>query len=99
MVQVSLRVRDKSIKTSESIRNRGVAFDSRMSISVQVGPLCTGLTHQLRAISRIPRFLHFDTCHLVIRVLVLSRLDYANGLLLTRQTSAGYNASRTGQPS
>ena len=51
-------------------------------MSKQVGSLCTSLTHQLRNISRIRRFLDFDTCHLVIRALVLSRLDYANGLLL-----------------
>ena len=33
-------------------------------------------------ISRNRRFLDRDTCHLVVRTLILSRLDYGNGLLL-----------------
>ncbi|KAJ8046308.1 hypothetical protein HOLleu_04936 [Holothuria leucospilota] len=79
MVQVSLRVGDNpSIPLTVLV----ILFDSQMSMSEQVGSLCTSLTHQLRYISRIRRFLDFDTCHLVIRALVLSRLDYANGLLL-----------------
>ena len=79
---VSLMVGDKLIKPSDNVRNLGVVFDSQMSMSAHVKSLCASLTYQLRNISRIRRFLDFDTCHLVIRSLVLSRLDYGNGLLM-----------------
>ena len=51
-------------------------------MSGHVKYLCSSLTYQLRSISRIRRFLDRDTCHLVIRALVLSKIDYGNGLLL-----------------
>ena len=53
-----------------------------MSMSGHVNSLCSSLTYQLRNISRICRFLDYDTCHLVTCALVLSRIDYGNGLLL-----------------
>lgn len=53
-----------------------------MTMSAHVKSLCSSLTYQLRNISRIRRFLDFDTCHLVVRALILSRIDYGNGLLM-----------------
>ena len=53
-----------------------------MSMNAYVKSLCTSLTMQLRNITRIRRFLDVDTCHLIIRSLILSRLDYGNALLL-----------------
>ena len=82
MSPVALRVGDAYISPSDTIRNLGVMFDSTMSMSAQVKSLCNSLTYQLRNITRLRRFLDFDTCHLIIRALVLSRLDYGNGLLL-----------------
>ena len=82
MPPVSLRVGDKTIYPSSSVRNLGVIFDTQMSMSAHVRSLCSSLTYQLRNISRIRRFLDYDTCHLVVRALVLSKIDYGNGLLL-----------------
>lgn len=79
---VSLRVGDKLINPSDTVRNLGVLFDSQMSMSSHVKNLCSSLTYHLRNISRIRRFLDYDTCHHVIRALVLSKIDYGNGLLL-----------------
>ena len=82
MLPVSLNVGDKSISPSDRVRNLGIIFDSQMSMSGHINNLCSSLTYQLRNISRIRRFLDYDTCHLVVRALVLSRIDYGNGLLL-----------------
>jgi hypothetical protein len=82
MLPVTLRVGDKTICPSDTVRNLGVVFDTHMSMSSHVSSLCSSLTYQLRNISRIRRFLDYDTCHLVIRALVLSKIDYGNGLLL-----------------
>ena len=42
---------------------------------------------QLRNITRIRKYLDRDTCHLAVRALVLSRLDYGNALLLGSTSS------------
>ena len=78
---VSLLVGDKVIEPSENVRNLGVLFDSSMCMHFHITTLCSSLTYQLRNINRIHKFMHFDTCHLIIRALILSRLDYGNGLL------------------
>ena len=82
VLPVSLNIGDKSISPSDRVRNLGVVFDSQMSMSGHINSLCSSLTYQLRNISRIRRFLDYDTCHLVTRALVLSRINYGNGLLL-----------------
>ena len=82
MAPVVLRVGDTDVTPSDTVRNLGVMFDSTMTMAVHVKALCGSLTYQLRNISRLRRFMDFDTCHLVVRALVLSRLDYGNGLLL-----------------
>ena len=82
MSPVSLLVEVKTILPADSVRNLGVAFDSQMSMSMHVKTLFRSLTFQIPNISRIRRFLDFDTCHLIVHALILSRLDYGNGLLL-----------------
>lgn len=61
MSPVSLLVEDSTISPSDSVRNLGVIFDSQMSMSPHVKSLCTNLNFQLRNISRIRRFLDYDT--------------------------------------
>ncbi|XP_071807967.1 uncharacterized protein [Asterias amurensis] len=78
---VTLRIGTKIIQPSESVRNLGIVFDTSLSMNAQVTSLCKGLNYQMRNISRIRRFLDKDTCHLVVRALILTRLDYGNALL------------------
>ena len=51
-------------------------------MSPHIASLCSSTTYHLRNITRIRRFLDRDSCHQVVRSLVLSRLDYANAVLL-----------------
>ncbi len=76
-----LKVGDTAVKPSNSVRNLGVNLDSNLSMDAHISRLCQTLNFQLRNIARIRRFLDKDTCHHVVRALVLSRLDYANSLL------------------
>ena len=78
---VSLRVGTKIINPADKVRNLGIVFDSSMSMTPQITSLCTTLNYQLRSISRIRKFLDQTTCHLVIRALVLSKMDYGNALI------------------
>ena len=78
MSPVTLLVKGKTILPADSVRNLGVVFDSQMSMSMHVKTLHKSFTFQLRNISRIKRFLDFEICHLIVRALVLARLDYGN---------------------
>ena len=77
---VLLKVGSESITLADTIRNLGVIFDAQMTMVAHIKSLCTNLNYQLRNISRIRRFLDHDTCHLIVRALILSRMDYGNGL-------------------
>ena len=87
MPPVSLRIGDMEILPTENVRNLGVIFDRQMTMTSHISSLCSSLNYQLRNISRVRRFLDVDTCHLVVRSLILSRIDYGSGLLLGSNTS------------
>ena len=78
---VQLDVGGTLISPSETIRNLGVIFDSCMSMSYHISHIWSTVTFYLRNISRIRRFIDQSACHNAVRSLVLSRIDYCNGLL------------------
>ena len=87
MPPVHLQIGTEIVLPSETVRNLGVLFDNQLSMSSHVTSLCTNVTYHLRNITRIRRFLDRDSCHHIIRSLVLSRLDYANAILLGSKAS------------
>ena len=52
-----------------------------MSMTDHVKSVVKSVNYHLRNIYRIRRFITFDSCHHLVRSLVLSRLDYANSAL------------------
>ncbi len=82
MPPVHLDLGTETVHPSDTIRNLGIIFDCHMSMSPHISSLCQSITYQLRNISRIRRFLDINSCHHIVRSLVLSRLDYGNALLL-----------------
>ena len=78
---VQLNVGSTLISPSETIRNLGVIFDHRMSMSHHISHICSTVTFYLRNIARIRRFIDQSACHNDVRSLVLSCIDYCNGLL------------------
>ena len=52
-------------------------------MSYHISHICSTITFYLRNISRIRRFIDQSACHNAVRSLVLSRIDYCNGLLST----------------
>ena len=78
---IQLDVDGTLISPSETIRNLGVIFDSRMSMSRHISHICSTVTFYLKNISRIRRFIDQSACHNAVRSLVLSRIDYCNSLL------------------
>ena len=74
----SIVINGSSILPSKTVRNLGVVLDPSLSLASHVTMLTSTLYFLLRTIRRT---LTNDACHALIRTLVLSRLDYCNGLL------------------
>ena len=66
---------------SPSICNLGVIFDNFMTTAEHITNLSRSINWQLRNLNRIRKFLDTDTCHNIVRILILSKLDYFNSLL------------------
>ena len=79
---VHLLIGDASVEPSETARTLGVELDSFLTMSQQVTSLCRSLNFHLYNISRVRRMLTDEACNHAVRSLVLSRLDYANSLLV-----------------
>ena len=79
--ELTLSVGKVAVHPSHSVRNLGAFFDANMTMSAHINNVCRNVTFHLRNISRIRKFIDQNTCHHAVRSLILSRLDYCNGLL------------------
>ena len=77
----SLELPGLTLTSTDAVRNLGCYFDRHMQLDRLVSSYCSSAYYHLRLISRIRHLLIRDACHAAIRCLVLSRLDYSNGLL------------------
>jgi len=82
LTDTTIRIGTTEISPAATIRNLGVVFDSNMTMSSHITSLCKSVNFILWNISRIRKFIDQDTCNTLMRTLVLSKLDYANALLL-----------------
>jgi len=78
---LSLYLENQEIKPSPKIRNLGVIFDHSMKMSDHITNLSRSVNWQLRNLNRIRKYLDTDTCHNIVRTLILSKLDYCNALM------------------
>ena len=81
--------------------NLGIIFDSAMSFSDQDSRLVGRCYYYLRQMHGVRRSLAVDSCHALVRALILSRLDYCNsqlsgtiGLLISQLDGVMRSASR-----
>jgi hypothetical protein len=79
---ISLKIGNVTINPSSTIKNLGVTFDRTMSMENHVKSVVKTVNFHLRNIYRIRRYITVESCHHLVRSLVLSRLDYANSLLM-----------------
>ena len=79
---ITLHIGNALVVPSESVKTLGIDFESSLSMSAYVNSLCRTLNFYLYNISRVRRLLTDEACNHAIRSLVLSRLDYANSLLV-----------------
>lgn len=76
-----LKFRGNIITSAECIRNLGVQFDTTLSMNQQVSSVSRSCFHQLRNIGRIRPYISENACKTLVNSLVVSRMDYGNGLL------------------
>ena len=72
---------ESTIVPSDSARNIGVIFDSTFSLDSHITELCKTAFYHLRILSKIRRYLSYDTTKVLINALVISRLDNCNSLM------------------
>ena len=77
----SIMINGSSILPSKTVRNLGVVLDPSVNLASHVTKLTNTLYFHIRQLRTIRRTLPNDACHALLRALVLSRLDYCNGLL------------------
>ena len=71
-----------AIQPSLTVRDLSVIIDPAISLVDHVNRLTrTCYFFHIRQLCSIRRFLTIDACHALVRAMVLSRLDYCNGLL------------------
>ena len=70
-----------SIQPSSTVRDLGAYIDSGMSFTDHVTRLTRTCFFHIRQLRSIRRSLTVDSSHALVRALILSRLNYCNGLL------------------
>ena len=61
----SLKIGDKIIKTSSSVKLLGVQIDDQLNFNLHIGNICRSAANQLNALMKLKRFLAFVPCPLV----------------------------------
>ena len=69
------------VNPAVSVRDLGVVLDPTLSLVNHVAKLTSVSFYHIRQIRSIQRSLTTDSCHSLVRALIISRLDYCNGLL------------------
>ena len=76
---LTLNLDGHEIPSSPSIRNLGVMFEYSMTMAEHITNLSRSINWQLRNLNSILDT--DDTCHNIVRSLILSKLNYCNSLL------------------
>ena len=78
---ITLRIGDSIITQSETVKLLGVRFDRHLTMSSYVNDVCRAANFHLYKIGKIRNFLTESATIAAVRTLILTRMDYCNGLL------------------
>ena len=79
--QIGVRVGTHMVQSTTGLRNLGAYFDHTMSMSLFISEKCKSLSHPLRSIAKIRKYLTNSTAQSLVNAVITSRLDYCNSLL------------------
>ena len=77
----SIVIDNCSVPLADEVKCLGVTIDSALTFFKHVSSLVRTCYFQLRQLRSIRKSLTVDTCHALVRSLIISRLDYCNGIL------------------
>jgi len=77
-----VKIGNSDISSVKSVKNLGCIFDENLCMENHVQNVCSSCYFTLYQISRIRQNLSEKTTTLLVNSLLLSKLDYANGLLI-----------------
>ena len=91
---LSITIGDTVVDCSSQVKDLGVIFDRVLSLRQHVSYTSKTCQFHLRNISRIRKYIPQDTSVVLVKSLVMSRLDYSNGLFygLPKCTVSGLQA-------
>ena len=91
---LSITIGRTVVDCCSQVRDLGVIFDRVLSLCQHVSYTSNTSRFHLRNISRIRKYIPRDTSAVLIKLFVMSRLDYSNGLLygLPKYTVSGLQA-------
>ena len=78
---VSAHVGNDLIQSCDSVKSLGVKLQSNLSMEKFVNDKCRVISHYLRKLSKVKKFLTRDSCKTIVHAMIFSKLDYCNSLL------------------
>ena len=76
-----LQVGEIKVSAVFSVRNLGAWFDANMNMTTHINTICQSIYYHLHNIRRIRKYLSYDNRKSIVQAIIMSRLDYCNGLL------------------
>lgn len=76
-----LQVGKVKVSAVYSVRNLGAWFDANMNMTTHINSICQNIYYHLHNIRRIRKYLSYDNRKSIVQAIIMSRLDYCNGLL------------------
>ena len=81
VTEVSITLGGAAIKAIKTVRNLGVMMNTHLDASDQVSAIVRSCNYHLCRIAQVRRYISEEACKLAVLALIISRLDYCNGLL------------------
>ena len=78
----TIKVTEETINRCSTIRYLGAYLDSQLNFKEHIKTKCKSAVLSIIRIQNIRKYLDKDTTHMLIKLLALSQLDYANSLLM-----------------
>ena len=77
----NLQVGEVKVSAVYSVRNLGAWLAANMNMTTHINTICQSIYYHLHNIRRIRKYLSYDNRKSIEQAVIMSRLDYCNGLL------------------
>ena len=77
----SIKVGNLVVKSSNTVRNLGVWFDTTLNMETHISKVCKAAFFMLYNLRHIRKYLDQESTETLVRAFIISKVDYCNGLL------------------